>query len=87
MLNKLWMALLDRWDPKPWDKPRLVWGNEPEYAVLRSRLDVVDTPLESLSAIPALDLLRDRHTGQRWITVIVDDSPMPLCGLQPHDTP
>jgi len=86
MLKKLWTVLLDRWDPKPWDKPRLVWGNEPEYTLLRSRLDVVDTPPEFLREIPALDLLRDRHTGQLWITVIVDDSPMPLYGLQPHGT-
>ena len=87
MLKKLWMALLDRWDPKPWEKPRLVWGNEPEYAVLRARLDVVDTPLETLRELQALDVMRDRHTGQLWKTVIVDNSPVPLNGLEPHGSP
>ncbi len=66
----------------PWVTPRLVAANLPEYEQLRARLDNVAKPLDG----GALEVLRDRRTGQGWELVLVADGPSPLYGLRPRNT-
>ena len=86
MLKKLWTALFAQPLLAPWDEPRVVWGHELEYPALRSRLDVVEVSAEFLQQIKAFNVMRDRHTGQLWDTIFLDESSARQHGLRPHGT-
>jgi len=61
-------------------------AHSPDYAPLFSRLQSLDLPESERRQRQALDVMRDRTTGKVWDLVILEDGPVPLMGLERHET-
>jgi len=61
-------------------------AHSPDYEPLFSRLQSLNLPESERRERQALDVMHDCTTGKVWDLVILEDGPVPLMGLERHET-